>query len=191
MKLVEPGIEVPVQAEQVLPRWGIWYGQEAVHETLSNAYPAVVIASLFSFFNGSRRRAFRIFWSTQMDPSDLGGGNPVGWFTAGGIGLAWGLTWLRKFFSSTNAAVANDRAEKDMLERLTDENKTLRTDLETVTKERNEMYRTVGELTGTMKAMKSQLDLQEAQISQLTSEVSQLRQALQRTGYERRNPEAS
>lgn len=126
-----------------------------------------------------------------MDPSDLGGGNPVGWFTAGGIGLAWGLTWLRKFFSSTNAAVANDRAEKDMLERLTEENKTLRTDLETVTKERNEMYRTVGELTGTMKAMKSQLDLQEAQISQLTSEVSQLRQALQRTGYERRNPEAS
>lgn len=55
-----------------------------------------------------------------MDPSDLGGGNPTGWFTAGGIGLAWGLTWLRKFYSSTNASVANDRAEKDMLERLTD-----------------------------------------------------------------------
>lgn len=94
-----------------------------------------------------------------MDPSDLGGANPTGWFTAGGIGLAWGVTWLRKFYFSTTASVMNDRVEKDMLERLTEENKDLRTTLETVTKERNEMYRTVGELTGTVTAMKSQLDL--------------------------------
>jgi chromosome segregation ATPase len=121
-----------------------------------------------------------------MDPNDLGNGNPVGWFTAGGIGLAWGLTWLRKLYSSTNASVANDRAEKDMLDRLTGENDKLREHLETVTRERNEMYKTIGELTGTMKAMKSQLDLQESHITQLTQEVAQLRQAMQRNGNERR-----
>ncbi|WP_312800291.1 hypothetical protein [Pseudomonas sp.] len=129
-----------------------------------------------------------------MDPNDLAGGNPAGWLTAGGIGLAWGLNWLRKYMSSTGASVANDRAEKDMLDRLMSENKGLlaelkdaRGEIELVTKDRNDMYRTVGELTGTLKAMKSQLDLQESHISQLTSEVAQLRQALQRSGHERRN----
>lgn len=121
-----------------------------------------------------------------MDPNDLAGGNPAGWLTAGGIGLAWGLNWLRKYISSTGASVANDRAEKDMLERTLAENEKLNQRLEAVTKERNEMYKTVGELTGTMKAMKSQLDLQESHITQLTSEVAQLRQALQRSGHERR-----
>ncbi|WP_312800320.1 hypothetical protein [Pseudomonas sp.] len=122
-----------------------------------------------------------------MDPNDLAGGNPAGWLTAGGIGLAWGLNWLRKYMSSTGASVANDRAEKDMLERTLAQNEKLNSQLEAVTKERNDMYRTVGELTGTLKAMKSQLDLQESHISQLTSEVAQLRQALQRSGHERRN----
>lgn len=122
-----------------------------------------------------------------MDPNDLAGGNPAGWLTAGGIGLAWGLNWLRKYMSSTGASVANDRAEKDMLERALAQNEKLNSQLEAVTKERNDMYRTVGELTGTLKAMKSQLDLQESHISQLTSEVAQLRQALQRSGHERRN----
>ncbi|TWI45043.1 hypothetical protein IQ22_04682 [Pseudomonas duriflava] len=121
-----------------------------------------------------------------MDPNDLTGGNPAGWLTAGGLGLAWGLNWLRKYMSSTGASVANDRAEKDMLERALAENEKLSERLEVVTKERNEMYKTVGELTGTMKAMKSQLDLQESHITQLTSEVAQLRQALQRSGHERR-----
>lgn len=74
---------------------------------------------------------------------------------------------------------------------LTGDNKDLRTRLKTQAKERNEMYRTVGELIGTSKAVKSQLDLQEAHISQLTSKVSQLRQALQMTGYERRSFETS
>ncbi|WP_287030037.1 MULTISPECIES: hypothetical protein [Pseudomonas] len=122
-----------------------------------------------------------------MDPNDLGSGNPVGWFTAGGIGLAWAMTWLRKLVSGTNASVANDRAEKDMLDRLTGENDKLRGLLETVTRERNDMYKTIGELTGTMRAMKSQLDLQEGHITELTKEVAQLRQAMQRSGNERRN----
>lgn len=61
LKLIEPGIEVPVQAEQVLPRWAVWNGKEAVHEALSGACSSVVIASLSSIFNGSLMQAFRIF----------------------------------------------------------------------------------------------------------------------------------
>lgn len=52
-----------------------------------------------------------------MDPSDWGGENLVRWGTAGGIGLAWDLNQLCKFFSRVNAGVANGHAENDILDR--------------------------------------------------------------------------
>ncbi len=115
-------------------------------------------------------------WVFPMDPTD---GNPFGWFTAGGIGLMWAFTWLRKAFSSSGASIANDRAEKDMLERMLVENEKLRVANEVVSKERNEMYRQVGELTGAMKAMNAQLEQQDKQIVRLTEEVARLRSALE------------
>ncbi|MDQ7987056.1 hypothetical protein QYS36_19120 [Pseudomonas sp. G34] len=111
-----------------------------------------------------------------MDPTD---GNPFGWFAAGGLGLAWAVAWLRKTFSSSGASIANDRAEKDMLERVIAENDKLRLAYEVVSKERNDMYRQVGELTGAMKAMNAQLEHQDKQIVRLTEEVARLRSALE------------
>ena len=66
-----------------------------------------------------------------------------------------------------------------MLERVIAENDKLRLAYEVVSKERNDMYRQVGELTGAMKAMNAQLEHQDKQIVRLTEEVARLRSALE------------
>jgi len=111
-----------------------------------------------------------------MDPTD---GNPFGWFAAGGLGLAWAVAWLRKTFSSSGASIANDRAEKDMLERVIAENDKLRLGLRGREQRAQRHVRQVGELTGAMKAMNAQLEHQDKQIVRLTEEVARLRSALE------------
>lgn len=106
---------------------------------------------------------------------------------AGITGLILGVLWLRTKLSKDNAAIAGDRAEVDMINRLTEENRELRTSLNEVTQERNKLYREVGELVGSVKALEASQKQMETRIQQLTEEVNGLRQALQRAGHERRS----
>lgn len=121
-----------------------------------------------------------------MEPTQ----EPSGLLAAIGAGItsliAGGL-WLRSKWSRDSVAIANDRAEKDMLERLQDENKDLRMALGAMTDERNQLVREVGEMTGSIRALEaSQKQLLE-QVAMLSRQVETLRTALQRAGHERRS----
>lgn len=101
-------------------------------------------------------------------------------------GLIGGALWLRTKLSRDATAIASDRAEVDMLGRLQEENKELRASLAEVTAERNKLYRDVGEMAGSIRALEASQKLMEEHIAQLKAEISGLHGALERSGYERR-----
>lgn len=101
-------------------------------------------------------------------------------------GLGMGILWLRKKLSSDAAAIANDRAEVDMIERLQSENRELRTAITEVTEERNKLYREVGEMAGSIRALEVSQKQLEAQVKLLTGQIGTLRGALEKAGHERR-----
>ena len=117
-----------------------------------------------------------------QEPSGL-----LGMLGAGLTSLVMGGLWLRSKLSRDSVTIAADRAEKDMLERLQDENKDLRMALGAMTDERNSLVREVGEMTGSIRALEaSQKQLLE-QVALLSQQVNTLRTALQRAGHERRS----
>lgn len=93
-------------------------------------------------------------------------------------GLIGGLFYGRKKISGDNADIANNRAEIDMIARLQEENRELRTALSTVSDDRNRLYREVGEMVGTMKVMANKQETMEDTILKLTQEVERLRKAV-------------
>lgn len=113
--------------------------------------------------------------------------NLWGMIGAGLTSLIMGGLWLRTKLSKDAAEIANSRAEVDMITRLQEENRDLRMSLQDVTAERNKLYREVGELVGSVRALESSQKLLETQIEQLTKEVVTLRGALERSGNERRS----
>ena len=117
------------------------------------------------------------------DPQGL-----FGMIATGLGGLGMGILWLRKKLSSDAAAIANDRAEVDMIERLQTENRELRTALGEVTEERNKLYREVGEMAGSIRALEASQKQLEAQVKLLTGQIGTLRGALEKAGHERRTP---
>lgn len=102
------------------------------------------------------------------------------------VSLVTGVMWLRTKLSKDAAEIANSRAEIDMIARLQEENKELRMSLQEVTAERNKLYREVGELVGSVRALESSQEVLREQIQQLRNELSTLRGSLERTGDERR-----
>ncbi|MND20842.1 hypothetical protein D3C76_48200 [compost metagenome] len=100
---------------------------------------------------------------------------------AGIAGLVAGGAWLRTKLSKDAAEIANSRAEVDMITRLQDENRDLRLSLKEVTDERNKLYREVGELVGSIRALQSSQELLKTQIEQLKQEVVTLRGSLERS----------
>ena len=110
----------------------------------------------------------------------------IGMIATGLGGLGMGILWLRKKLSGDAAAIANDRAEVDMIERLQSETRELRTALTEVTEERNKLYREVGEMAGSIRALEASQKQLEAQVKLLTGQIGTLRGALEKTGHERR-----
>lgn len=110
------------------------------------------------------------------------------WGMIGGAitSLVLGGLWLRTKLSRDATAIASDRAEVDMLGRLQEENKELRASLAEVTAERNKLYRDVGEMAGSIRALEASQKLMEEHIAQLKAEITSLHGALERNGYERR-----
>lgn len=100
--------------------------------------------------------------------------------------VVMGVLWLRTKLSRDATEIASDRAEVDMISRLTDENKELRSSLNEVTKERNQLYRDVGEMAGSIRALEASQKLMEEHISQLKSEIVSLRGALENNANDRR-----
>lgn len=116
-------------------------------------------------------------------------GMPENFWAAAGMaisGVVGGVLWLRTKLSKDATVIASDRAEVDMLGRLQDENKELRASLAEVTAERNKLYRDVGEMAGSIRALEASQKLMEEHIAQLKSEITSLHGALERNGYERR-----
>lgn len=101
--------------------------------------------------------------------------------------VVMGALWLRTKLSRDATAIASDRAEVDMIGRLQEENKELRASLTEVTAERNKLYRDVGEMAGSIRALEASQKLMEGHIAQLKSEITSLHGALERNGYERRS----
>lgn len=115
------------------------------------------------------------------EPSNL-----MGYFGAGLTSLVMGGLWLRTKLSKDAAEIANSRAEVDMIDVLRAENKELRASLTDVTAERNKLYREVGELVGSIRALESSQKVLEGQIEQMRQEIVSLRGSLMRSGDERR-----
>lgn len=105
------------------------------------------------------------------------------WATAGaGVSaLITGAMWLRTKLARDASTIANERAEVDMIERLQQENTYLRTEITTIAAERNQLYREVGELVGSIRALEQSQKLMEEHIAELKGEIQQLRDALERT----------
>jgi len=110
-----------------------------------------------------------------------------GMIGAGLTSLVMGSLWLRTKLSKDAAEIANSRAEVDMIDRLQEENKQLRLSLQEVTAERNKLYREVGELIGSVRALETSQKMLESRIEQMKQEIVTLRGALERTGDERRS----
>lgn len=113
--------------------------------------------------------------------------DPFAWISAAVGSAVVGGLWLRTKLSRDATAIAGDRAEVDMIDRLTTENRELRASLNEVTAERNRLYREVGEMVGGIRALEASQKLMEGRIVELTKEVTSLHEALERTGHERRN----
>lgn len=110
-----------------------------------------------------------------------------GMIGAGLTSLVMGGLWLRTKLSKDAAEIANARAEVDMIDRLQEENKELRLSLQEVTAERNKLYREVGELIGSVRALETSQKMLESRIEQMKQEIVTLRGALERSGDERRS----
>ena len=118
-----------------------------------------------------------------QDPNSL-----AGLLGAAAAALISGVLWLRTKLSRDATAIANDRAEVDMITRLQNENKDLRCALVEVTEERNKLVREVGEMAGSIKALEASQQHLKGQVEQLMQQILTMRKALERTGHERRNP---
>ncbi|MBK3745700.1 hypothetical protein G3A39_41825 [Paraburkholderia aspalathi] len=102
-------------------------------------------------------------------------------------GLVTGVLWLRTKMSRDSTAIANDRAEVDMISRLQEENKELRSSLAEVSGERNRLYKDVGEMAGSIRALEASQKLMEEHVSQLKEQIASLRDALERSNEQRPN----
>lgn len=89
-------------------------------------------------------------------------------------GLIIGGMWLRSKISRDNVQIANDRAEINMLEDYRKENGELRASLSEVTAERNKLYREIGEMAGSIRALEERSQALEKTIDQLRSEIGRL-----------------
>ena len=87
-------------------------------------------------------------------------------------GLVMGGLWLRNRLSRDNVQMANDRSEISMLEEYRKDNSKLRASLAAVTEERNKLYREVGELAGSVRALEQRSKMLEDTISELRKDIA-------------------
>lgn len=86
-------------------------------------------------------------------------------------GIVTGAMWLRSKLSRDRVQMANDHAEVNMLDTLQRQNAELRMSLSEVTQERNNLYREVGLMTGSIKALEDRQRTLEETINALRSEI--------------------
>ena len=103
-------------------------------------------------------------------PKDLGGA--IGTI---GTGIVLGALWLRSKLSRDNVQRANDGAEINMLSAYQKENGELRASLAEVTIERNKLYRDIGEMAGSIRALEERHKMLEETIGHLRQEVAMFR----------------
>lgn len=97
--------------------------------------------------------------------------DPASLFGAALTGLVMGGLWLRSKLSRDSVQIANDQAEIGMLENYRKENGELRASLSEVTQERNKLYREVGEMAGSVRALEQRCKMLEETLAELRNDI--------------------
>lgn len=98
--------------------------------------------------------------------------DPASLIGAALTGLVMGGMWLRSKISRDNVQRANDQAEINMLDTYRKENGELRASLAEVTQERNKLYRDIGEMAGSIRALELRSKMLEETIAELRQEIA-------------------
>lgn len=106
-------------------------------------------------------------------------GGILGALGAGAVAVITGVVWLRKLFASTNADIAGDRAETNIIEVLQAEAARLREELRASETARNEQFRMISELSAQQMILNERVENLSRTNIQLTEEVQRLRSSLE------------
>lgn len=106
-------------------------------------------------------------------------GGILGALGAGAVAIITGVVWLRKLFASTNADIAGDRAETNIIQILQDDNARLRDELRASEAARNEQFKQIAELSAQQKILNERIENLTRINVQLTEEVQRLRSSLE------------
>lgn len=90
-------------------------------------------------------------------------------------GLVMGALWLRSKLSRDRVQIASDHAEVGMLETYRKENVELRASLSEVTADRNGLYKDIGEMSGSIRALEGRQKMLEETIDMLRQELAAFR----------------
>lgn len=111
------------------------------------------------------------------DPSTWFTGNPwqmlgtaMGMLATGGT---LGALWLRRKLASDATAIANDRAEVDIIATLQKDNEQLRASLRESNLEREKLWKEMADMSATMKIMEFQLSSIQKELQALREEKGQ------------------
>jgi len=108
-------------------------------------------------------------------------GGILGALGAGAVAVITGVVWLRKLFASTNADIAGDRAETNIIQILQEDNARLREELRASEAARNEQFKQIAELSAQQKILNERIENLARTNVQLTEEVQRLRSSLEET----------
>lgn len=108
-------------------------------------------------------------------------GGILGALGAGAVAVITGVVWLRKLFASTNADIAGDRAETNIIQILQEDNARLREELRASEAARNEQFKQIAELSAQQKILNERIENLTRTNVQLTEEVQRLRSSLEET----------
>jgi len=106
-------------------------------------------------------------------------GGILGALGAGAVAVITGVVWLRKLFASTNADIAGDRAETNIIQILQEDNARLREELRASEAARNEQFKQIAELSAQQKILNERIENLTRTNVQLTEEVQRLRSSLE------------
>ena len=111
----------------------------------------------------------------EFNPS----GGVLGALSAGAVAIISGVLWFRKMFASTNADIAGDRAEVNMITVLQEENARLRERLSAVENERNEQFKQIADLSAKLTILNERVETLTQTNQKLTEDVQRLRASLE------------
>lgn len=106
-------------------------------------------------------------------------GGIFGAIGAAAVAVITGVVWLRKLFASTNADIAGDRAETNIIQILQEDNARLREELRASEAARNEQFKQIAELSAQQKILNERIENLTRTNVQLTEEVQRLRSSLE------------